>query len=980
MLLGDLTVAFRADTSGILSGVQATVGILGRLGEMNPLAKVAVGAAIATVAIGAFAASAVKAAGDFQGGLTTLVTGAGELESNIGMVGQGLLKMSVDTGASTQQLISGMFMVESAGFHGAAGLDVMRIAAEGAKVGNADLGTVANTLTTILHDYHLGASSAADAMNALTVTVQSGKTHLQDLAFSMGNVLPLAAALGVSFPQVAGAIAEMTNSGMTAQRASMNLANALRNLGAPSSGAQKTMKEVGITAQQLKDTLSNQGLAAALQLIETHVSSTFPAGSVASVTALKSLMGGAAGYNVMLMLGGRNMADYEGNIARISGAMTAGKGAVLGWAAIQGDFNFKIEQAHAALNVMMITVGQALLPVMTQSLSRLLPLITGFTQWAVTSGALAVVARGLGAVIGLLVNGLVGFLMAISGVVSAISTVVSWLVKASPAAVALELAIVAVTGAMIAYKAVEMYQSLMMLIGDIPTLIGVLGLEAAGWWANAVAAGAAAIAFLAAEWPILLIGAAIALLIVGIILLVTHWGQVVSFLQAVWSAFTAWFMSALSAVGSFFVGVWTAVASFFVGVWNSIVSFFQSAWARMQGVINVMKIVLLVIFAPLILAVASIAGPFIILIYTITHFQQVMGLLHTFLAAAWAAIVAIFQTAIATVVGWFSWLYNHNYYFADLVNSIRTAITLLWGWFVNAWNVMVNAAVTVWNWLASVATTVWNAIVTAIENVWTTLVGWFKTAWAAEVQGWTMIWNTIKSVASTVWGAISAVIMAVWNTISGWLRAQWNTMVAAWNTVWSSVKTNVQAAWNTIAGIFQAAWGHISSALASLWSNLSSWFSNLAAQALQWGANIIQNLANGITGAIGWIKGAASNVMGVLHNILGFHSPTKEGLGQYADRWAPALMTMFAAGITAGVPAVRAAALQAAVAISGGLGSSSIGAAVTGAAGGRYGTTSAQNGVAVENHFYIDGREMTNQIMTRVMSQVRAGGPLGRTV
>ena len=74
------------------------------------------------------------------------------------------------------------------------------------------------------------------------------------------------------------------------------------------------MKEVGLSAQELKDALSSQGLVGAIQLVEDHVGRTFPAGSVEAVTAFKKIMGGATGYNVALMLGGEHMKTYEANI------------------------------------------------------------------------------------------------------------------------------------------------------------------------------------------------------------------------------------------------------------------------------------------------------------------------------------------------------------------------------------------------------------------------------------------------------------------------------------------------------------------------------------------------------------------------------------------------------------------------------------------------------------------------------------------
>lgn len=357
--------------------MSAATSAIQQLASGNVLGAVAAGAA----AVGVAMVGAVQSAGQFQSGLTSLVTGAGEAQSNLKAVGDGILKISTDTGTSTKSLTDAMYLIESSGQHGAAGLQVLQTAAEGARVGNADLATTANALTTVLTDYHQPASAATGDMNALITAVADGKTHMQDMASAMGSVLPLASSLGISFPQVSGAIAVMTNAGMDAQRASQNLANAIRSLAAPNAAAQKSMTAVGLSAQQLKDTLTTQGLAGAIQLIEDHVGKKFPAGSVQAVEAFKAIMGGATGYNVALMLGGQNMSAYEANIKNITAAMDAGGNSVQGWALVQQNFNFQLERAQAALQAFMIILGEKLLPILTPIVKGFADIVTNITNF-----------------------------------------------------------------------------------------------------------------------------------------------------------------------------------------------------------------------------------------------------------------------------------------------------------------------------------------------------------------------------------------------------------------------------------------------------------------------------------------------------------------------------------------------------------------------------------------------------------------------
>jgi TP901 family phage tail tape measure protein len=308
-------------------------------------------------------ATAAKMAMDFQTAVTQLVTGAGESEKNIKLVSDGILSMAGTVGQTPQELAKGLYLIESAGYHGAAGLSVLKAAAEGAVVGAAPMTDVSNALTTALHDYNIPASKAGQVTSALIETVASGKTHLSDLATSLGKVMPQAAALGINFQPVTGGIATMTNAGLSARLASMHLSNTLLALSAPSATAAKSMASVGLTTQQVKDTLTGPaGLQGALQLIEQHVSSTFPKGSVASVQALKNIMGGTAGYSTALMLTGANAKTFETNVANIGERLGATTPKVQGFALAQKDLKFQLDQLKGSGSAALIGIGQWLLP------------------------------------------------------------------------------------------------------------------------------------------------------------------------------------------------------------------------------------------------------------------------------------------------------------------------------------------------------------------------------------------------------------------------------------------------------------------------------------------------------------------------------------------------------------------------------------------------------------------------------------------
>lgn len=902
MAAGDLAlnILLSANSASATSVISNLGKAISKLGSGDVMGAVGIAAAAAGAAVIGLGIASVKAAGDFQAGMTTLVTGAGESESAIGMVSQGILNMSIATGTSTKQLTDGMYMIESAGYHGAAGLNVLQTAAQGARVGNADLGVVADALTTILTDYHMKASDAAGAMNALTETVASGKTHLQDLSHAMGSVLPLASSLGITFPQVAGAIATMTNAGMSAQRASMNLANAIRSLAAPGATAQKALKEVGISTQQLNDVLTHQGLQQALQMIEDDVGKKFPAGSSQWTAAMKAIMGGATGLNVALMLGGKNMATYRGDITAITGAMQDGKNGVMGWSLVQQDFNFKADQAKQALNVLMITIGTKLLPVIGQIVGAIMPVLANFTTW---------IGQG---------DNLRNTLIAVGIVIAALLVPAVW----------------------------------------------------------SLAAGV-----IAATWPFLLIGLAIA----GVVLIFKHFYEtnagfkafidnIVHGLQQAASFVTGNFMPAMRALGAFFQSsimpilrdIGSFLLSTFAPVWQQLVSVWngqilpalQQLWGALQQLQPILVAVGGIVVAAIVIPMGLLWG---VLSGLVKALAGVLSGLATFIGG----IVQFFSGLIQIVAGVLRFLYDlvtgnfknlgndlHGIWqgivtmFTGVWNMIKGAFQAAIGFVVGLVTGFVQGVVGFFQHLADmiIGHSIVPDMLNAIKNVFQAAVSWliglvsgfvsgvinfFSNLWHGAVNIWNMLVAAIRAILmSWIVGAIGLVT----NFVSG-LQQKWNSLIGIASGIFNNIK-------NTILGILQ----------------------NLVGMVFQAGANIVQGIANGIKSAIGAIGDAMGAVGSFISSHLP-HSPAKMGPLRDLLMQGQMISQQIGEGIRKGTPHVQAA-LNATLAPQGSF---------------ALATPTNSSPQTINMTVQLDGQTLTKVVGARVAREIRIAGGVRNT-
>lgn len=131
-----------------------------------------------------------------------------------------LLDTSKAFGTSPQAQAKTFYQIISAGITDAAEANEVLIASNKLAVGGltSTEGAV-DLLTTTLNSYGSTGLTAARASDILFGTVKLGKTRIEELQSSMGSILPTAAAIGVGFEDVNGALAQLTTKGISTSEA-----------------------------------------------------------------------------------------------------------------------------------------------------------------------------------------------------------------------------------------------------------------------------------------------------------------------------------------------------------------------------------------------------------------------------------------------------------------------------------------------------------------------------------------------------------------------------------------------------------------------------------------------------------------------------------------------------------------------------------------------------------------------------------------
>lgn len=844
----------------------------------------------------------LKLAGDFQQQTQTLVAGAGVSKDNIETVRKSILQMSVDTGTSTKELSDSFFQANERLNDFKQSTDVVRDAAELAKVHMADESTVAMALSNSLNSYKGTGLDAAKVSNILGVAVEEGGMSFQSLSSALSQVTPIAASVGVSLEQVSAALAVMTAQGMSTDQASQDLRHTLEKLQSPTNQMLSTWNQLGVTQSQVANTLKGPGgLQAALNLVSDAAKGTIQNGQVVidtfkqsrdATASLNDMLKGmdpsvrnlaqslqngsittkeynkaamemtgaqssqakqfealytkANGFNDALKAGKPGFADYDSLLKAAFGDSTSlttalmltnkhtddftkitndatkaasdASSGIRGWSDVQNTLNQKFAQAKESLAATAITLGTALIPMVTKIIADITPwvdkmaLVISHHQTA--AKIFVEVGLALGA-LGIAIKLVLG-LMELWSAATKILTAAQWLLDAAMDANPIGIIIVAiaalVAGLIYAFYHFKGFHDFVMgawaamkTVGEavwhgLEVAFKAIGTAAVWLWHNAIDP----------MWH-------------GI---ETAFKAVVHAGEAVWHGL----VSAFTAVSNFLSSTWTSIVKITTSVWDGIKAFFTK-W--------------------------------------------------------WPLLLVIFATPIAIIMS----IWNH---FHAEITSTATAV----------WNGIKSFFTSIWDFLVDAARVAWNLINVYIVNP---LID---------------AWHWVESVGTAIGNALSS----AWNWVV-------NQTLRAWNLIKDYIINPFMEAVRFVNGLMN----YLGTALADGFNGILGWLGGVGDWFASVGENIVNGIIRGIENGWSWLTNTVGNLandaLKAAKSFLGISSPSK-AFAEEVGQWIPHGVAKGVVDHTkAAVDAVQdmAGALPAAIGVKGSvnLGINGLGAAGT---------------------------------------------------
>jgi len=293
-----LFVRFKFDGAQFNAGLK---GASARLQAFGARAK-AISAQMRTLSIPLAIAggASVKMAADFDKSMTQIKSLVGVAGAEVDAMGEKAKVMASETGTSANEAAEALFYITSAGLRGEEAMSVLQASLKAAAVGLGDTKTVADLATSAMNAYGSSVLSATDATDVMVSAVREGKLEAGELAGSMGRVLPIASAMGVSFDEVGATFAALSRTGTNAAEAATQIRGIFSSLLKPTTDAEEALTEMGLSSAELRKQLKEKGLLSTLQTLKENFDGNDTAaqrvfGNVRALSGIMDLLGANAG-------------------------------------------------------------------------------------------------------------------------------------------------------------------------------------------------------------------------------------------------------------------------------------------------------------------------------------------------------------------------------------------------------------------------------------------------------------------------------------------------------------------------------------------------------------------------------------------------------------------------------------------------------------------------------------------------------------
>src|SRR5699024_3672870 len=226
-------------------------------------------------------------------------------------------EMGKTTRFSASEAGEGMEMLARAGFETDEIMSALPSVLDLASAGAVDLGDAADITSNILSGFGMEATETARVADILAQASADSNVDVQGLGEAFKYVGPVASSLGVSIEDTAASIGILGDAGIQGGQAGRMLRSGLQSLAAPTDGASKLMKELGIEVFDAEGNMKS--MPEVVKQLENGLDGMTAQQKAA---ALETLFGADAmsAWSILVDEGSESLGEFSGELSGSEGA------------------------------------------------------------------------------------------------------------------------------------------------------------------------------------------------------------------------------------------------------------------------------------------------------------------------------------------------------------------------------------------------------------------------------------------------------------------------------------------------------------------------------------------------------------------------------------------------------------------------------------------------------------------------------------
>lgn len=346
------------------------------LQSLGHAAKIGAGAGL--LALAGTIGYSVKQAADFDAAMRNVNSIAGLSEGQFRKLSASVKSMAGETAQSPKVLAQGLYQLVSSGFKAGESVKILHAAAISASAGLTDTTTAVTALAGVLNAYHLPASQATAVSDVLFQTVNRGVITFEELAQTIGTVLPFATNLNIPLKDVGAAISTLTKNGIPAANATTYLKNAMVAFLKPSDGMKAAIKATGAASGEAL--VRQKGFQGALEAVAKQTDGT--------KAGLQKLFPEIRAASAAFSLTGKGAKSAEADVKAFGD--TAGSSQKV-FAEQSKSVELQLRKTKAQIEQAAITLGNQFLPILASGAQHL----AAFVQHLDETGQLQSFGQGI---------------------------------------------------------------------------------------------------------------------------------------------------------------------------------------------------------------------------------------------------------------------------------------------------------------------------------------------------------------------------------------------------------------------------------------------------------------------------------------------------------------------------------------------------------------------------------------------------------